>query len=45
MGGLFWSLETTSNNLDPDFDWSSIKLSRFLCPNLDDLQKNTKKVY
>ena len=37
--GLFWRLETTSNDLDPDFRWSSLRLSRFLSPNSDDLQK------
>ena len=37
--GLFWRPETTSNDLDPDFDRSSIRLSRFLCPNIGDLQK------
>ena len=29
MGGLFWELETTANDLDPDFDQSSIRLRRF----------------
>ena len=43
MGGLFWSLKTTSNDLDPDFDWFSLRLSRFFCPNLGDLQKKEKK--
>ena len=33
MGGL----ETTSNDLDPDFSRSSLRLSRFFCPNLGDL--------
>ena len=28
-GGLFWRLETKSKDLDPDFDWSSLKLRRF----------------
>ena len=32
-------LGTTSNDLDPDFDQSSIELSRFLCPNTGDLQE------
>ena len=36
-GGVFWRLETTSNYLDLDFDRSSIKLSRFLSPNVGDL--------
>ena len=31
-------LETTSNNLDPDFGWSSLKLSWFFCPNFSYLQ-------
>ena len=43
-GGLFWRLKTISNDLDPDFDRSSIRLSRFFCRNLDDLQKK-KKVF
>ena len=38
-GVLFWRLETTSKHLDPDFDWSSLRLIRFFCPNLGDLQK------
>ena len=38
-GGLFWRVETTSNYLDPDFDRSSIRLSRFLSPNLRDPPK------
>ena len=38
-GGLFWKLETTANNLDPDFHQSSTRLSRFFCPNLGELQK------
>ena len=29
LGGLFWRLETTTNDLDLDFDWSSFRLSRF----------------
>ena len=28
-GGVFWRLETTSNDLDPDFGWSSNRLSHF----------------
>ena len=36
-GGVFWRLETTSNDLDLDFDRSSIELSRFLSPNIGDL--------
>ena len=39
-GGVFWRLETTSNDLDLDFDRDSIELSRFLSPNIGDfLQK------
>ena len=38
-GGLFWKLETTANNLDPDFHQSSTRWSRFFCPNLGELQK------
>ena len=38
-GGLFWRLDTASNDLDPDFHWSSLRLRRFFCPNLSDLQK------
>ena len=39
MGGsCFWG-GTTSNDLDPDFHWTSLRLSRFLIPNLGDLQK------
>ena len=37
--GLFWRLVTKSNDLDLNFDRSSIRLSRFLCPNIGDLQK------
>ena len=37
--GLFWKLGATSNDLDPDFDWSSLRLRRFFCPNFDDLRK------
>ena len=36
-GGVFWRLETTSNDLDLDFDRDSIELSRFLSPNIGDL--------
>ena len=43
MGGLFWRLEATSNDLDPDFNRSSLRLSQFFCPNLCDLQKKKKK--
>ena len=42
-GGLFWRLETTSNDLDADFDRSSTRLSWFFCPSLGDLQQNKKK--
>ena len=41
--GVLRKLETTSNNLDPDFDRSSIRLSRILCRNIGDLHK--KKVF
>ena len=37
--GLFRRLETTSNELDPDFGRSSLRLSRFVCPKLGDLKK------
>ena len=37
--GLFRRLETTSNDFDPDFDRSLLKLSRFFCPNLGNLKK------
>ena len=30
-GGLLWKLETTANDLDPDFDRSLIRLRRFFC--------------
>ena len=43
MGGLFWRLEATSNDLDPDFNRSSLRLSQFFCPNLGDLQKKKQK--
>ena len=39
-----WRLETTSNELDPDFDWSAFRLSRHFCRNLGDLQQK-KKVF
>ena len=45
MRGLFWRLETTSNNHDPDFGQSSLRLSRFFCPNLGVLQKKRRKVF
>ena len=32
-------LETISNNLDPNFDWSSLRFGRLFFPNLGDLQK------
>ena len=38
-GRLFWRMETISNDLDPDFDRSSLRLSRFFCPNGGDLRK------
>ena len=37
--GLIQRLETTSNDLIPDFDRFSRRLSRFYSPNLGDLQK------
>ena len=37
--GVFWRLEATSNDLDLDFNRSSIELSRFLSPNIGDLQQ------
>ena len=36
-GGVFWRLETTSDDLDLDFDRDSIELSRFLSSNIGDL--------
>ena len=39
MGRLIQRLETTSNDLIPDFDRFSRRLSRFYSPNLGDLQK------
>ena len=35
-------LETTSNNLDPDFDWSSLRFGRLFFPNLGDLKKKKR---
>ena len=32
-GGLFWKLEKTVNELDPNFHQSWIKLRRFFCQN------------
>ena len=43
MRGLFWRLESTSNDLDPDFDRSSLRMSQFFCLNLGDLQKKKKR--
>ena len=37
--GIIQRLETTSNDLIPDFDRFSCRLSRFYSPNLGDLQK------
>ena len=37
--GLFWIVEKTSNNLDPDFNRSWISSSRFFRPKSGDLQK------
>ena len=42
-GGLFWKLKTKSNYLDPNFDWASLRLTWFFCPNLGDLQKTKQK--
>ena len=39
MGRLIQRLETTSNDLIPDFDRFSRRLSGFYSPNLGDLQK------
>ena len=39
LGGLIWRLEKTSKNLDPDFKWALIRLSRFFRPKCGDLQK------
>ena len=41
--GLFWIPEKTLNDLDPDFDRSFIRLSRYYRPKCSDLQK--KKVF
>ena len=41
-GGLFWILEKTSNNLDPDLNRSLIRLSRDSRPKWSDLQKKKK---
>ena len=38
-GVLIQRLETTSNDLTPDFDWFLRRLSRFYSPSLGDLQK------
>ena len=32
-------LEATSNDLDPDFGWFSLRLKLLFCPNLGDLEK------
>ena len=40
--GVFWRLEATSNDLDLNFDRSSIELSRFLSPNIGDLQQKKR---
>ena len=44
-GGLIQRLETTSNDLIPDFDLFSRRLSRFYSPNLGDLQKKDFKSF
>ena len=40
-GGLFWILDETSNDLDPDFNRSLIGLSRFFRPKTGCLQKKS----
>ena len=46
MGGLFWRLEATSNDLDPGFNRSSLRLSPFFCPNFKKvILKKTKTVF
>ena len=27
-GGLFWRLQTKSDDIDPDFDWASLRLAQ-----------------
>ena len=44
-GGIIQWLETTSNDLIPDFDRFSRRLSRFYSPNLGDLQKKVFKIF
>ena len=44
-GGLFCRLEAPSNDLDPDFDRSLLRLSRLFCPNLGDLKKKKKGLH
>ena len=44
-GGIIQRLETTSNDLIPDFDRFSRRLSRFYSPNLGDLQKKVFKIF
>ena len=36
---LFWLLEKTSNDCDPDFNRTVVTLSRFFRPKRGDLQK------
>ena len=43
--GLFWRLETTLNHLDPNFDWFSLRLSRFFLPYFRCSPKKKKKVF
>ena len=38
-GGLFWKVETTVSDLDPNFHCSRIRLRRFFRPKTGDLQK------
>ena len=45
VGELFWRLETTPKDLDPDFDWSLLKLGQFFCPNLGDVQKKKRSSF
>ena len=45
MGGLIQRLETTPNDLIPDFDQFSRRLSRFYSPNLGDLQTKRSSIF
>ena len=44
-GRLIQRLETTSNDLIPDFDRFSRRLSRFYSPNLGDFQKQRSSIF